>query len=242
MLKDYKMQNALNKSLKVTDGKYFDEYLMNCILGNISERLKNNKYVTKENMDSIYNEIYGINTQEINDVVNEHSLSLLTGLIKSKFNEQETMNYKELISFLKEQIVKNENNSYDETFASYLNKLATERRITLNQLGSESFIKKGIYEISLGKIPTKNQLIMLSISLNLTKEESKKMFDLAKDGIKNTSNSNMYSFEENNKRDELILHWLNNIDSLKAIAKDRNKNVIQIFNDILEESNFEKLK
>ena len=241
-LLDYNMQNALNKILKVTDGKYFDDYLMNCILGNLYERFPNSKALLKETKENFLEEIYKINTKQSNDIINEHSIALLSGLIKAKFNNQESINIEDLTSYLRE-LSNNKKVKLEKlNFTSYLNKLTNDRRITLNQLGTESFIKKGIYEISLGKIPTKNQLIMLSISLNLNKEESKKLFDLAKEEIKNSSNSNMYSFEKDNERDNLILHWLNNIESLKDIAKKRNKNVIQILNDILKESNFEILK
>ena len=240
-LEDYKMQNALNKCLRVTDGKYFDEYLMNCIIGNLYERFPNSKELLKTERQFIFDEIHDISIDEYNSI-NEYSISLLNGLIKSKFSDRKTIELNELNQFLNELTIKKTATLSDENFTNYLNQLVNERRITLNQLGAESCIKKGIYELSLGKIPTKNQLIMLSISLNLNKEESKKLFDLAKENIKSTSNSNMYSFEKDNNRDVLILHWLNNIESLKAIAKKRNKNVIQIFNDILKESNFEILK
>ena len=241
-LKDYNMQNALNKSLKVTDGKFFDDYLMNCILGNLYERFPSSLALKKETKEKFLEDIYKINTKQNNDIINEHSVALLSGLIRTKFNNQENINIDELTQYLKELSSNKKEKTEVQNFTSYLNKLTSERRITLNQLGMESFIKKGIYEISLGKIPTKNQLIMLSISLNLNKEESKKLFDLAKEEIKNSSNSNLYSFEPENNRDKLILHWLNNIESLKDIAKKRNKNIIQILNNILEESGYEILK
>lgn len=237
-LLDYNMQNALNKSLKVTDSKYFDEYLMNCILGNLYERFPNSKALLKESKEDFFNYIYGINESKKDDI----NISLLSGLIKSKFKNKEKISILELTEFLKNLSNEENKNIKEETFTDYLNELTKSKNITLNQLGTESFIKKRIYEISLGKTPTKNQLIMLSISLNLNKDESKKLFNLAKDKVKNSSISNIYSFEKDNERDNLILHWLNNIESLKDIARKRNKNVIQILNDILKESNFEILK
>ena len=240
-LLDYNMQNALNKSLKVTDGKFFDNYLMNCILGNLYERFPNSNALLSNTKESFFDEIYKIDKQQKNNLIGEHEIFLLSGLIKTKFKNCENVPVDELIQYLKE-LSYEEEEQENQSFTSYLNQLTNERRITLNQLGTESFIKKGIYEISLGKIPTKNQLIMISISLNLTKEESKKLFELAKEEIKNSGNSNMYSFEKENKRDALILHWLNNIESLKDIAKKRDKNVIQILNTILDESGFEILK
>jgi len=242
-LYDYKLQNKLNKSLKVTDGKYFDEYLMHCIIGTVFDRFPNSKALKQETKKTyllkiIEEEKYSLD----NNLISEHNISLLTGILRNKFRSKDNYNIEDVIAFLKElssDIKKEEKN---DSFTDYLNKLIVIKNMTLNQLGTESLIKKGIYDISLGKIPTKNQLIMLIIALKLNREESNKLFELAKLEVKNSSNSNIYSFEKDNERDILILHWLNNLDNLKEIARKRNKNTIQIFNEILTESNFEILK
>ena len=108
----------------------------------------------------------------------------------------------------------------------------------MNQLGNESLIKKGIYDITMGKLPTKNNLIMISFALRLSHEKRVKLFELAGDKVKNKSNSNMYNFDTTNKRDKLILHWLNNIDELEKIAKSKNKYI----HKISEKTNFSWLR
>ena len=55
---------------------------------------------------------------------------------------------------------------------------------------------------------------MLSLALRLSTEKRLKLFELAKDRVRDKSNSNIYNFDITNKRDKLILHWLNNIEEL----------------------------
>lgn len=129
-------------------------------------------------------------------------------------------------------------NSYEE----YINELIKESKLTLNQLGNESLIKKGIYELTLDKLPSKNNLIMLSFALRLDEEKRNKLFSLAKEKVKDKSNSNMHNFDLNNKRDKLILHWLNNVNELDVLAKNRGKYIVELFNEILSSANFEILK
>ena len=43
-------------------------------------------------------------------------------------------------------------------------------------------------------------------------------------------------------RDKLIIHWLNNIEDLSAIAKKKNKYIVEVVNDILESANYDILK
>lgn len=132
--------------------------------------------------------------------------------------------------------------SVKELSDKYLNELIKEKNITLNQLGGESLIKKGIYEISLGKLPTKNQLVMLTIALALKNNERLKLFDLASNEVKNSAESNTYLFDTNNARDMLLIHWMNNLEELNEIAKKRNKLPTEILNDILRESSYSTLK
>jgi len=242
-LLDYKMQNKLNKSLKVTDGKYFDEYLIHCIVGNVFERFPNSIALSKETKKTYLLKIVEEEKCTLdNNLISEHNISLLTGILRNKFNSKDTYNIETVIDFLKELSSDDKEEEKIECFTEYLNKLIIMKNMTLNQLGTESMIKKGIYDISLGKTPTKNQLIMLIIALKLNREESNKLFELAKLEVKNSSNSNMYSFEKDNERDVLILHWLDNLQRLREIARKRNKSTIQIFNEVLKESDFEVLR
>lgn len=241
---DYKLQNNLNKSLKITDGKFFDEYLMHCIIGALFNKYPNSKALQQETRDSFLIKLLDVRSKSLDyKMVSEHNLSLLTGLLRNKFESNNMYKIDDIICFIKDLSLGNKEEKNDpEDFFEYLNRIIKKNNISLNQLGTESTIKKGIYEISLGKLPTKNQLIMLTIALNLNRNESSKFFELAKKQVQNSSNSNIYSFEKDNNRDILIIHWLNNLDYLKEIAKKRNKNVIHIFNEILKESNFEILK
>lgn len=223
-LDDYRLQNRLNKSLKVTDGKYFDEYLMHCIIGTLYERFPNSKALLNETKKSFMLKLVEEEKCTLNNkLISEHNISLLTGILRNKFNSKESYNIEDIILFLKELSSDEKDEDVVDNFTNYLNSLIVIKNMTLNQLGTESFVKKGIYDISLGKMPTKNQLIMLIIALKLNKEESSTLFKLAKKEVKNTSNSNMYSFEKDNERDILILHWLNNLDNLKEIARKKIK-------------------
>ncbi len=88
----------------------------------------------------------------------------------------------------------------------------------------------------MGKLPTKNNLIMISFVLRLSTEKRLKLFELAK--VKDKSNSNIYNFDTTDRRDKLILHWLNNIDELENIAKSKNKYIVEVFNEILRVAKF----
>ena len=83
---------------------------------------------------------------------------------------------------------------------------------------------------------------MISFALRLSVDKRLKLFELAKDKVRDKSNSNMYNFDTTNKRDKLILHWLNNIDELERIAKSKNKYIVEVFNDILRSAGFDTLK
>lgn len=240
---DYKLQNYLNKSLKITDGKFFDEYLMNCIIGTLFNKYPDSKVLQFETKESFLIKLLEFQRKSLDyKMVSEHNISLLIGLLRNNFDSKNMYNIDDIIKFIKDLSLVNNESKEEEDFFKYLNKIIKRNNISLNQLGTESTIKKGIYEISLGKLPTKNQLIMLTIALNLDRNESNKIFELARKEVQNCSNSNIYSFEKDNKRDILIMHWLNNLDYLKEIAKKRNRNVINIFNEILKESNFDVLK
>lgn len=243
-LYDYKMQNWLNKSLKITDGKYFDEYLLHCIIGEVFDRFGNGKTLAKESktayLQKVIDEEHGTLGHKL---INEYNLSLLFGLLRNRFEKKNNVDINEVINFIEDISPENEiNDDTGNDFFIYLNNLISKKNITLNQLGNESLIKKGIYDISLGKQPTKSQLIMLVIALRLNTEEVDKLFKLAREKIKDGSNSNMYSFEKDNNRDALLLHWLNNMESLKNIARKRNKSAVEIMNQILTESKFEILR
>lgn len=241
-LKDYKLQNKLNKALKITDGKYFDEYLINCIIGSVYEKFPNSEVLQKETKESFFQKLLIQEQCSLdNKLISEHDISLLTGLLRHKFENKNNPNIEAIIDFIKE-LSKEEPKKIEQDFDAYFNELISLKNYTLNQLGKDSLINKGIYELSLGKVPTKNQLIMLTITLKLNKNEQDTLFTLARNKIKDTSYSNMYAFEKDNNRDNLILHWLNNLERLQEIAKVRNKNVVQILNDILKESNFDILK
>jgi len=242
-LRTYKRQNKLNKSLKITDGKYFDNYLLSCIVGRIFETYEEAKALEEETKQTFKDKVLKKEQESLDHLLNgEYNTSFLTGLIRNKFSDKNEANIDEVIKYI-ESLSKDNDNKVEETdLLEYFNDLITRKKVTLNQLGTESLIKKGIYELSLGKQPTKNQLIMLIFALKLDKEESDTLFKLAKEKIKNNYDSNIYSFDSANERDNLLLHWMNNINQLEIIANKRNKYIVEIINSILKESNFAILK
>lgn len=242
-LYDYKLQNHLNKSLKVTDGKYFDSYLLKCIVGIILDRYGSGEALKNENKKSLTEKIIELENKSLdNRLISEHNVSILTGLLKSKFQNKDNLSIFEVTDFIENLTPTKKETLEVKDFFEYLNNLIKDKNLTLNQLGNESLIKKSIYDISLGKIPTKNQLIMLVLTLKLNTEEKDKLFKLAKFEVKNTSESNIYAFESDNERDELIKHWLDNIDELQNISNKRRKSLVETVNDILKNSDFEILK
>lgn len=242
-LKDYKMQNRLNKSLKVTDGKHFDYFLMRCIVGLIFERYKDCEALKNETIRSFITKVVEEEAQLLdNRLISEHNVLILTGILKSKFENKKNLTIEEVNEFIESISPTEQEIEIEGDFFEYFNKLIKDKHMTLNQLGNESLIKKGIYEISLGKQPNKNQLVMLMLALKLDKEEREMFLLLAKEQLKNTADSNMYSFEKGNERDTLILHWLDNMDELQTVVEKRKKSVVEIVNDILKGSNFEILR
>lgn len=240
----YKKQNRLNQCLKVRDGKYYDEFLIKCVASEVYRRFPNAgclKTMIKE--DFIELMIEKEKNYLDNILLNEYNLDFLISLLKDKFGNGQNANISEVIDYIYEISNSRENRlSMINSFEEYLNLLIADANITLNQLGNESLIKKGIYDITMGKLPTKNNLIMISFALRLSLEKRLKLFELAGDKVKNKSNSNMYNFDTTNKRDKLILHWLNNIDELERIAKSKNKYIVEVFNDILRSAGFDTLK
>ena len=240
----YKKQNRLNQCLKVRDGKYYDEFLIKCVASEVYRRFPNAdclKTIIKE--DFIVLMIDKEKNYLDNILLNEYNLDFLISLLKDKFGNGQTANISEVIDYIYEISNSRENRlSMINNFEDYLNLLITDCNITLNQLGNESLIKKGIYDITMGKLPTKNNLIMISFALRLSTDKRLKLFELAKDKVRDKSNSNMYNFDTTNKRDKLILHWLNNIDELEKIANSKNKYVVEVFNDILKSAGFDVLK
>ena len=240
----YKKQNKLNQCLKVRDGKYYDEFLIKCVASEIYRRFPNAgclKTMIKE--DFIELMIEKEKNYLDNILLNEYNLDFLISLLKDKFGNGQNANISEVIDYIYEISNSRENRlSMINSFEEYLNLLINDCNVTLNQLGNESLIKKGIYDITMGKLPTKNNLIMISFALRLSHEKRVKLFELAGDKVKNKSNSNMYNFATTNKRDKLILHWLNNIDELEKIAKSKNKYIVEVFNDILRSAGFDTLK
>lgn len=240
----YKKQNRLNQCLKVRDGKYYDEFLIKCVASEVYRRFPNAgclKTMIKE--DFIELMIEKEKNYLDNILLNEYNLDFLISLLKDKFGNGQNANISEVIDYIYEISNSRENRlSMINSFEEYLNLLIADANVTLNQLGNESLIKKGIYDITMGKLPTKNNLIMISFALRLSLEKRLKLFELAGDKVKNKSNSNMYNFDTTNKRDKLILHWLNNIDELERIAKSKNKYIVEVFNDILRSAGFDTLK
>ena len=242
-LRTYKRQNKLNKSLKITDGKYFDNYLLGCIVGRIFETFPEAKALEHETKHTFKEKVVKREQESLDHLLNgEYNTRFLTGLIRNKFSNKDEANIDEVIDYI-ESLSKDIGDQEEKTdFLAHFNTLITKKKITLNQLGTESLIKKGIYELSLGKQPSKNQLIMLAFALKLDKEEIDILFNLAKEKIKNNHDSNIYSFDSDNERDNLLLHWMNNIGQLEIIAKKRDKYIVEIINSILKESNFDILK
>lgn len=242
--KAYKKQNKLNECLKIRDGKYHDEFLIKCVTSEIYRRFDGAealKTITKEEFINLVVEKEKNYLDNI--LLSEYNIDLLITMLKDKFGNSCNANMSDVIDYIYE-ISNNRGNKLVtiNTYEEYINELIKESNLTLHQLGNESLIKKGIYELTLDKLPTKNNLIMLSFALRLTEEKRTKLFNLAKEKIKNKSNSNMYNFDLNNKRDKLILHWLNNIDELDGIAKNKNKSIVELFNKILLAANYDILK
>jgi hypothetical protein len=83
---------------------------------------------------------------------------------------------------------------------------------------------------------------MISFALRLSKEKRVKLFELAKGKVENKSYSNMFNFDDDNLRDKLIIHWLNNVEELDSIAKKKNKYIVEVFNDMLDSAGYDILK
>ena len=241
--KAYKTQNKLNQCLKVRDGKYFDEFLIGCVAGEVYKRFPNAKCLKKVSKYDFMNLVIEKEKNYLDNIlINEYNIDFLISLLKDKFGNSHSTNIKDVIDYIYEISNKDKKLSNINTFEDYINELINESNLTLNQLGNESLIKKGIYELTTDKLPTKNNLIMLSFALRLSKEKRLKLFELAKDKVRNRSNSNIYNFDTSNKRDKLILYWLNNIEELDTIAKRKNKYIVEVFNEILRSANFDILK
>ena len=241
--KAYREQNKLNQCLKIRDGKHHDFFLIRCVASEIYERYKNSYLVKNIPKDEFKKMIIEKERNYIDNVLlNEYNVDLLISLIKDKFGSK-MANVNEVADYIYELSKTNDNNYTSiNTLEEYLNELIKENNITLHQLGNESLIKKGIYDLTVDKLPTKNQLIMISFALRLSKEKRIKLFELATYKVENKSYSNMYNFDEDNLRDKLIIHWLNNIDELNKIAKKKNKYIVEVVNDILESANYDILK
>jgi len=240
--KAYKTQNQLNKCLRVRDGKYFDEFLIGCVVGEVYQRFPNSNALKSISKKEFMNMIIEKEKTFLDNIlINEYNIDFLTSILKDKFGNG-NINIKEVIDYIYE--ISNKENKLVKinNFEDYLNELIKDSNFTLHQLGNESQIKKGIYDITVDKIPSKNNLIMLSFALRLSKEKRLKLFELAKERIRKKSNSNIYSFETNNRRDKLILRWLNNIDELDNISKKKNKYIVEVVNDILKAADFDILK
>lgn len=242
--KAYKTQNRLNQCLKVRDGKYYDEFLIKCVASEIYKRFPEANVVKSMIKEDFIDLVIEKEKNYLDNILlNEYNIDFLISLIKDKFGNTHTANISDVIDYIYEISNSRESKlSKLNTFEEYLNELINESNITLNQLGNESLIKKGIYDLTMGKLPTKNNLIMLSFALRLSTEKRIKLFELAKEKVKNNSNSNMYNFDTTNNRDKLILHWLNNLVELDNIAKNKNKYIVEVFNDILKSANFDILK
>ena len=240
----YRTQNRLNQCLKVRDGKYYDEFLIKCVASEMYRRFPDAMVVkTMVKEDFIDLVIEKEKNYLDNTLLNEYNVDFLISLLKDKFGNSHNANISEIIDYIYE--ISNSRESKlgkINTFEEYINELIKDSNVTLNQLGNESLIKKGIYDITMGKLPTKNHLIMLSFALRLSLEKRIKLFELCKEKVKDKSNSNIYNFDTTNKRDKLILHWLNNINELEVIAKSKNKYIVEVFNEILRSANFDVLK
>jgi len=241
--KAYKTQNKLNQCLKIRDGKYFDQFLIGCVAGEIYNRFPNAKCLENVSKYDFMKLVIEKEKNYLDNIlINEYNIDFLISLLKDKFGSSHSTNIKDVIDYIYEISNKDKKLGNINSFEDYINELISESNLTLNQLGNESLIKKGIYELTMDKLPTKNNLIMLSFALRLSKEKRIKLFELAKDKVRNKSNSNMYNFDTTNKRDKLILYWLNNIGDLDKIAKKKNKYIVEVFNDILKSANYDILK
>ena len=242
--KAYRTQNKLNQCLKVRDGKYYDEFLIKCVASEIYRRFPEANVVKNMIKEDFIDLVIEKEKNYLDNILlNEYNIDFLISLLKDKFNNTRTANISDVIDYIYEISNSRESKlSKLNNFEEYLNELIKESNITLNQLGNESLIKKGIYDITMGKLTTKNHLIMLSFALRLSTEKRLKLFELAKEKVKNNSNSNIYNFDTSNSRDKLILHWLNNLEELDNIAKNKNKYIVEVFNDILKSANFDILK
>lgn len=242
--KAYKIQNQLNKALKVRDGKYFDEFLIECVVGEVYKRFPNAKSIKNISKEEFIEFVIEKEKSYLDNILlNEYNVDFLISLLKDKFAASQNTNINEVIDYIYEISNNSENKlSKINTYTEYINELIKESNLTLNQLGNESLIKKGIYDLTIDKLPTKNHLIMISFALRLSLEKRLKLFELAREKVKDRSNSNIYNFDSNNKRDKLILYWLNNISELDSIAKKKNKYIVEVFNDILKSANFDILK
>ena len=240
----YKTQNKLNQCLKVRDGKYYDEFLIKCVASEVYRRFPDADVVKSMVKEDFIELVIEREKNYLDNVLlNEYNIDFLISLLKDKFGNSHTANITEVIDYIYE-ISNGRESKFGKinTFEEYLNELIKESNVTLNQLGTESLIKKGIYDVTMGKLPTKNHLIMLSFALRLSLEKRIKLFELCKEKVKDKSNSNIYNFDTTNKRDKLILHWLNNISELEIIANDKNKYIVEVFNEILRAANYDVLK
>ena len=170
--KAYKEQNKLNQCLKIRDGKHHDFFLIRCVASEIYERYKNSYLVKNIPKDEFKKMIIEKERNYIDNVLlNEYKVDLLISLIKDKFGTN-MANVNEVADYIYELSSNNETKfSSINTFEEYFNELIKESKLTLHQLGNESLIKKGIYDLTIDKLPTKNQLIMISFALRLSKEK-----------------------------------------------------------------------
>ncbi len=238
----YKKQNKLNLCLKVTSGKYYDDYLMKCVVHELFEEFIDAPALQNISRDEFRRLVFEHDKNHIDhELISDYNVNVLTSFLNNKFCNQENLKINDVIAFIKEISESDLNQELSQEYFSYFNKLIEEKNITLNQLGQDSKIGKKIYDLSIDKLPTKNQIIMIILSLKLNKEEQKTILQLLRDKVKNTSISNKYSFEEDSERDRLLLHWLDNIFELDKIATKTNKSIVSVINDILKQSEFEIL-
>ncbi len=238
----YRKQNKLNSCLKITSGKYYDDYLMKCVVHELFEEFLDAPALQGVNRDEFRKMAFEHDKNHIDhELMSEYNINVLTSVLNGKFANQENVNIDEVISYIKEIAGGDTKQEIVQEYFTYLNELITKKKITLNQLGQESKIGKKIYDLTIDKLPTKNQIIMIIVSLKLNKEEQLTLLQLLRNEVKNTSISNKYSFEDDSERDKLILHWLDNILELEKISNKTNKTVVGVLNDILKHSGFEIL-
>ncbi len=238
----YRKQNKLNTCLKVTSGKYYDDYLMKCVVHELYEEFSESPALKTVPREEFRRMVFEHDKNHIDhELMSEYNVNVLTSLLSDKFSNKKELKIDEVVDFIKEI---SENDTTEEEpieYFTYFNKLIEKKNITLNGLGQDSKIGKKIYDLSIDKMPTKNQIIMIILTLKLNKEEQKTILGLLKDKVKNTSNSNKYSFEEDSERDKIILHWLDNIFELEKIATKTNKTIVAVMNDILKQAEIEIL-